>query len=179
MTALLVAQTCQLFLIVVLVIGVKEKIRSFPVFRQSVEKLVDWTDGIDKGAIALFFSGGIVVLELALIFLMISGGRYLVIGVAGTASLVTIFTILIAIARGQKREVNCNCFGASTDAISILDVVRNIVIISVCGVYLYICNRNMAGALSESTPLRDFALFCLAIAFANYTINLKPIKSLL
>ena len=124
-------------------------------------------------------SATVILLETVTVFLLLPGGSLAAVGGAVAGILVFCFTIGIATVIFQNRLIRCNCFGASAHPITPLDIVRNIIILSVCGVFL-IASQNQPAHLAAPWPLLSGGvLFCTAMTFSIFTMNMNNLRFLM
>lgn len=179
MSTFYIAEFCRFYLLIVLSIGVYGKLGSFDNFSDGVEKIFNLSEDFGKKRIAKGISVIVICAEVIAALLIAAGGALSMIGIGAAALLVTCFTIIVVIVLFQKRLIHCNCFGASTRAITWLDVARNIIILCACGIFLTANFYHSFYANAQLPILNNSILFCLAISLANYTANLKELQFLM
>ncbi|NOX95428.1 MAG: hypothetical protein GXP04_10160 [Alphaproteobacteria bacterium] len=174
-----IVEFCRFYILTVLSLGVYGKLRSFTDFRHGVEEILNLSQGAAQSRIAKSISGTVIITEAVTALLTLAGGNFSTIGIGGATLLVIFFTVVIARIIFQKRLIHCNCFGVSVHAITWLDLVRNMIILSACSVFLVITYRHQEYLTIQTSMLNNSILFCLAIILSNYTMNLKELQFLM
>ncbi|QBD75486.1 hypothetical protein EPA93_05500 [Ktedonosporobacter rubrisoli] len=96
------------------------KLRAGTQFRQTINDFRLISPRLSQGAATLF-----LCCELAIVVCMIFGNFLLLPGFLLATLLLCVFSGAIALGLLRKRQVPCNCFGASSQVISPVDLYRN------------------------------------------------------
>ena len=127
MTAAYLSEACRLYLVLVLVASSAGKARAIGRFAETLEALVHLPAPWSRSA-AVAIAG----LELLVALALLAGGPVAHHGMAAALALFLAFTAVLLVALARRRDVSCNCFGASDHPISGWDVVRNLLLIAAC-----------------------------------------------
>ena len=174
-----IADFCRFYIFIIFSVGVYGKFRSFEVFAQSVETTFGFSETLKQHHLAKYLSCLVILIEALVSVLLLFGGPITGIGMGAAAMLTTLFTVVIIRIVLQKRLVRCHCFGPSSHEITWLDLVRNKLIILVCGTYFVFANANQEASTIQPKILTDIILFGLAIIFFNFTANLRELRFLM
>lgn len=157
----------RLFIFTVLLFSAIGKGRTFDQFKQNLNQSFrvpnKWTTVLTTLIIA------VEGLLASVIFL---NNQFTYWAMLGALILFTGFTVLISITVIQDRLVRCNCFGQDDEYISYLDIIRNVVLMLACGIFLFV---DQPVSLAE--PIQ---LLLSGMAFIAYLIitNLKNIDTI-
>lgn len=179
MSTLYITEFCRFYLLIILSMGVYGKLSSFTNFSHSVEKIFNLSQTTAKKRTAKSISAIVIFAETVIALLILFDGIFATIGMGAAALLITCFTAVIAKIVFQKRLIQCNCFGTSVHTITWLDLVRNFLIFSACGIFLAISYHQPDYSTASSSILSDSILFCLAIVLSIYTMSLKELQFLM
>lgn len=89
-----------------------------------------------SGKISRVIAPTLVVYEITLFILIISKTNYSYISMLVALFTFFIFTLVLCYRWVQDSRVRCNCFGNEDRTVSIFDLIRNIIIILLIGLYL-------------------------------------------
>lgn len=126
-----VAELCRLYVLVVFLVSAASKAMTIVAFEETIGELVRLPGWLTRS-----IAYGVVGVEGGAVLLLMSStdGRHA--GMIVALLLLIVFTLVIAIALFQQKEVSCNCFGSSKKEISIFDLVRNAFVIAACAFFL-------------------------------------------
>ncbi len=133
MTAADLSEACRLYILVVLLAASAGKARALGSFAGTLEVLVHLPARWSRCAAA-----AVAAVEFLVALMLVAGGTAAQLGMASALAMFLAFTAMLLVALIQRRTVSCNCFGASDHPISAWDVVRNLLLIAACAVWLLV-----------------------------------------
>jgi hypothetical protein len=149
------------------------KSQDVPQFIQTVARFDLLPKRLNKLAAVLFLGS-----ELAVVILLVLGGRFLTIAFALTALLLPLFAIALVSVLARKIQTPCNCFGSSERPVSVYDAWRNVgfTLLAALGLWLLkTANTVETHLTSGELTLIGF----ISVAFVLLWANLGEIASLL
>lgn len=165
--SLYLTEFCRLFIFAILLFSSLGKARTFEKFKGNLSDSFhvpkSWTSALTLTLIGLEgFLAVIIIINNQLTYFAMIGALIMFVG----------FTVFIIISVVQDRLVRCNCFGQNEEYISYLDIIRNMVLLLACGLYLYHYQLILL-----SKPIQ---LFIFGMAFIAYLVvtNLKNIATI-
>ncbi len=99
----------------------------------------------------------LISFELVTVFLLLTSYHFY--GFSSSIILLSIFSVILLILLKKRQKVNCNCFGPSHRIVTVFDIYRNFVFISVAIVGILV-----TGSTSESTVSLPHTLILLSLS---------------
>jgi hypothetical protein len=148
------------------------KVRDVGQFSGTIRKFDLLPAGWAGPTAVLFLSG-----EAAVVVLLILGGRLLTLALALAGLLLAIFSLALLSALRRGIETSCNCFGASAEPVSYLDIWRNTGLISLAALGFWAARADGAATLSANL-IEAVLLLIMAAVFVLLWTNLAEVLTL-
>jgi hypothetical protein len=148
------------------------KVRDVGQFTGTIRKF-DLLPGRWAGPAAVLFLGS----EAAVIVLLTLGGRLLPLAFALAGLLLFVFTLALLSALRRGIETPCNCFGASAEPVSYLDIWRNTGLISLAALGFWTARADGAATLFPNL-IEAVLLLIMAAVFVLLWTNLTEVLAL-
>lgn len=149
------------------------KLLDFSSFQQTIGNFRIVQSGLVKPVSYLFLIG-----EMLAAVLLVVGGKLLLFGYGLAAGLLLLFSAALYSALIRNIETACNCFGANDERITAFDIWRNVLLVSLAliGLFLSADNQSSIGGWSFFEVVST-SMF--AVAFVFIWVNLRTFTRLI
>ena len=164
-----IAQIARLFVLVTLLVAAWGKSTNFRRFRDSLARSFPL-----PGNTTVLAALAVITAEWLIVGLIALGGAMSRVGLVAGFVVLSLFTVVIAGALARGQAIVCNCFGPSTQPISVHDLVRNALLLAACG-FAFVTHPGDPGISRGSS----IALIGVAVILFLITTSLRDIHVLL
>lgn len=147
------------------------KVGDLPRFSQAITRLNLLPHSLSKSTAVLLLG-----YELLIVLLLIAGEPFIGVAFGGAMVLLLLFTIAILLSLAKGLNTSCHCFGKDNKPISHYDVARNLGLLSIATVGLWM--SHLSKSMSSLTIIETLLISIVASIFMLIWLNLRDILQL-